>query len=146
MWVAAAIIVATVLYLIDKNKRWGAFWKSVGGVTILALLGVGYLWYSDYRSAQLFRKALDCGTKIRAAYPQAMSIGGDVFDQSAARPYSDLDDATLGRKVLAKYPTCDVKQWVVENVPPYPVPVERPGDKWYPPTGVRPNPYAPKKP
>lgn len=27
MWEAAAIVVATVLYLIDKNQKWGAFWR-----------------------------------------------------------------------------------------------------------------------
>ena len=43
---AAAIVLVTVLYLVDKNKVWPQFWKVVGGcILFVVLLGGGYYFY-----------------------------------------------------------------------------------------------------
>ena len=44
--IAAAIVLSVVLYLIDKNKKWGTFWKLVGGLVVVAMLVVAYLAYA----------------------------------------------------------------------------------------------------
>jgi hypothetical protein len=46
---------------------------------------------SEIRQSSIVRATLQCGKKARAAY---------------GRDYEDMDDYTLGRLVLAKYPGC----------------------------------------
>jgi hypothetical protein len=93
-FIATAIVLSVVLYLIDKNKKWGTFWKLVGGLVVVATLVVAYLVYDHHRTS----KILACASKVRATYPDA---------------YHDLDDMTLGKRVLAKYKNCDAPPWAV---------------------------------
>src|SRR5215831_17382821 len=92
-WLALAIFVSTVLYLIDKNRKWRAF-----GITLAATLGVlivavvGFFLYSEHQ-AKIANRNRECAAKVRSTYPGA---------------YNDLDDATLAEKTLAKYPTCEI--------------------------------------
>jgi peptidoglycan/LPS O-acetylase OafA/YrhL len=42
-WLAAAIVICTVLYLIDKNQKWGTFFLlMLGCIGILAAWGLVY--------------------------------------------------------------------------------------------------------
>lgn len=86
---AAAILISTVLYLVDRNHAWKKFKEVSTWVTVIAIIGMGYLEYNDYRTSQIY----ECSNKVRAAYPTA---------------YADLDSLTLGKKMLEKYPSCDV--------------------------------------
>lgn len=44
---AAALVLCTVLYLVDKNHLWGRFWKFLMWSTVLSLVGlllvIGYI-------------------------------------------------------------------------------------------------------
>lgn len=45
-FLAVAIVLATVLFLVDRNKKWGLFWKTCAALALIAAIGVGYLMYS----------------------------------------------------------------------------------------------------
>jgi hypothetical protein len=116
---AAAIVLSVVLYLIDKNKKWGVFWRLVGSAAFLALVGLGYLWYDDYRGAKLSAQD-ECGKKVLAAWPD-YGRGPDPKGGFAAWKASQVFDRgnvaavrSLGKKMLAQYPNCDAPPWIVE--------------------------------
>ena len=96
MWVAAAIVFSVILLLVDRHQKWGVLLKVVGGIIFVGLLGIGYLWYDIQQSDKLE----ECATKVRATYPGT---------------YQDMDDLTLAKKVLAKYPTCELPAWAVDR-------------------------------
>ena len=59
MTIGIAIVIAMVLYLIDRNKVWKQAAKIVGGLTLLAILGVaGIFGWLKYDSWQTERKEL----------------------------------------------------------------------------------------
>lgn len=93
MILAGAIVLAMVLYLVDKNQKWGAFkafLKLGGGIAVLAI--GAFLIYGSHES-RISAHNRACAAKIRAAYPGS---------------YDDLSDATLTAKTIAKYPHfCD---------------------------------------
>jgi hypothetical protein len=48
---AAAILISTVLYLVDKNHVWPQFWKITATCLLLiALSGGGYYFYAEHRA------------------------------------------------------------------------------------------------
>lgn len=49
MYIAAAIVIAMVLYLVDKNQKWSAFWRVVNWCAKVAV-GCAVLFIADYYS------------------------------------------------------------------------------------------------
>jgi hypothetical protein len=46
---AAAILLATVLYLVDKNQKWSQFWKCVKWGAVTAVIGCAlFFGYETY--------------------------------------------------------------------------------------------------
>lgn len=93
---AAAIILAMVLYLIDRNGQWPKFWRVLkfGAIGILLIAGglLGVVEWSDHQMA-MKNARYHCAQTIRARYPGA---------------YDDMDDATLVTKAEIKDPKyCD---------------------------------------
>ena len=97
---AAAIVLVTVLYLVDKNQKWGTVWKITKWSACVGVTVIAFYLYDYYKDEQ----RVTCAEKVRAIYPSS---------------YKDLADVVLGEKVLAKYPTCDVAKWIGETVPPF---------------------------
>ena len=53
MWEAAAIVLATVLYLVDKNQKWRTFWYVCIAAVAVAAVGLGsVLLYDRHDSPQ----------------------------------------------------------------------------------------------
>jgi hypothetical protein len=56
MTIGIAIVIAMVLYLIDRNKVWKQAAKILGGLILLAVLGgagvVGWVMYDNWRTAR----------------------------------------------------------------------------------------------
>ena len=54
MTIGIAIVIAMVLYLIDRNKVWKQAAKIVGGLVLLAVLGVagifGWVKFSEWQT------------------------------------------------------------------------------------------------
>jgi type II secretory pathway pseudopilin PulG len=101
--IGLALIVIFILYLIDKHNLWRQAAKILGGLIILAVLGVGafYGWtkYDEYRTAKregaqqaTYQKSIqDCITRNIGAGPR------DIFDQVSAQELCEKDPSTLPR-------------------------------------------------
>lgn len=48
MWIAGAIVLAMVLYLIDKNQKWGTAWKMGKWVMLFALWLIAWAILDSY--------------------------------------------------------------------------------------------------
>lgn len=49
---AAAILISTVLYLVDKNHQWKNFWRVGGTLAVLTALIVGGILLDDRYEAK----------------------------------------------------------------------------------------------
>lgn len=50
---AVAIFLSTVLFLVDKNKKWPAFWRSLAVLVLLSVVGVaGTYIYARHSATQ----------------------------------------------------------------------------------------------
>jgi len=86
----AAIVVAVLwaaVALIERSHRWPKTWRIAGGVLLILIIGYTGMSVEDWYEKE------KCAIKVRKMVPNA---------------YGDLDDMTLGRKVLAKYPNCSL--------------------------------------
>jgi hypothetical protein len=86
----AAIVVAVLwaaVALIERSHRWARTSRIAGGVLLILLIGYAGMSVEDWYEKE------KCATKVRKIAPNA---------------YGDLDDMTLGKKVLAKYPNCSL--------------------------------------
>jgi len=91
---AVAIVVAMVLYLIDKNQKWMTFWKIIGSSAVLAAVAMGMmLLYEHLESKRAEQYQRECAKKVRTQFPNA---------------YNDLSDSQLVLKVEAKFPNCEL--------------------------------------
>ena len=91
MLIAAAIVLVAVMYFVDRNRQWKRFFKVLGVLAGLAIVGLLALYLQDLRNVEMVR----CTSKVRRAYPTA---------------YNDMDDQTLYKRILAKYPNCELPQ------------------------------------
>jgi hypothetical protein len=170
-FLAVALVVCTVLYLVDKNQAWQKFWRLLkwSAVLVLGVVFLGgsswYLWNRhqaksavtlDMSTAQPIQSgvkfdmskaqpidfskydvdydapAAQYGGKVQlpAGYEDAKPVTitpdpprhaahGDIFDHVAAidcakkvrkrtNAYQDMTDEDLGRRVLAKFPGCNI--------------------------------------
>lgn len=90
---AAAIVLAMVLYLVDKNHKWALFGKLMAGVGIALVFGMLGVYDYDKHETKAAGHDRICAAKVRATYPGT---------------YDDLSDVALTEKTLAKYPHfCD---------------------------------------
>lgn len=110
---ALAIVLSTVLYLVDKNRKWGAFGRVVGVVTIVAAIGLSFEYLRERRNAKEFAKAeveqwaAEFETKWNSVdYPKRMSPEqcAKMVRDIAPVAYDEMDDSTMLRTLEAKYP------------------------------------------
>jgi len=85
MLIAAAILLAMILYLVDKNQKWRAFWKIMGAILALLALGAGMLLIQKKERARMRA----CASRIRLAFPQT---------------YDATTNEELVRRAVSKHP------------------------------------------
>ena len=79
-WLACAIFISTVLFLIDKNQQWRAFWKICGFVAVICI-GVGiFLYWEDQKTVSATTQRIQRLSQINAAQQRECTTG-DVFDK-----------------------------------------------------------------
>jgi|SRR5580658_511887 hypothetical protein len=108
MLIAAAIIFAMILYLVDKNHRWRAFWKIMSVILALLALGAGVLLMHKKEHA----RTRACASRIRLAFPQT---------------YDATTDKELVRRAVSKHP--DICSTGAINAAEYEQPVSGKGTK-----------------
>ena len=78
MWTSIAIVFCAILFLVDKNKKWNAFWKVCRFIALMVVfLGVFAYWQSKKEQAAFLKHAAD----VTAARREC--ITGDAFDRAA---------------------------------------------------------------
>jgi hypothetical protein len=74
MMIAVAILLAMILYLVDKNRKWRIFWQVTGTVLALAAFGSGILLMQ--RKERVRTRA--CALRIRRAFPERYDATADA--------------------------------------------------------------------
>jgi hypothetical protein len=108
MLIAAAILFAMILYLVDKNQKWRAFWRILGAILALLALGAGVLLMHRKERA----RARVCASRIRLAFP---------------RTYDATTDEELVRRAVSKHP--DICSTGAINAAEYEQPISGKGTK-----------------
>lgn len=70
---AAAILLAVILYLVDKNQQWPAFWRFVrrGTATLVALAILTVIGFYSYEKYEAKKAAPSLQVKWDDEQPQA---------------------------------------------------------------------------
>lgn len=85
MLIAAAILLAMILYLVDKNHKWRVFWRVMGALLALSVLGAAILLMQKEERVRTRR----CASRLRRAFP---------------RTYDATTDEELVRRAVSKHP------------------------------------------
>jgi len=69
---AAAIVLSTNLYLIDKNKQWRAFWNVVQLAAVISAAILGYVVYdTGYKMGAAFGVGTIVGLRLTGGFTHA---------------------------------------------------------------------------
>ena len=82
---ATAILLSMVLYLVDKNGQWAAFWKTVKFtfcvLLIASIAGGGYYWHETRVPQEQAKK-----TVAAPADPRAQLKDGETLEPIPPQP------------------------------------------------------------
>ena len=119
MTIGIAIVLAMVLYLIDRNKVWKQAAKTAAVLTLLTVLGAaGFAGWVKYNDRQVAKElaAADVALKIKVAECVAKykGHGRDEDIEAACKEHSEIPPPPEGFVLL---PTTAVKTCVARNTP-----------------------------